>query len=143
MGEIMTSVAFQTAAREYVGMLWIFGWLVFFLVLKAMADRNRRHKLDLIHKERLAAMEKGIPMPELPEYEVPQPRLGIADRLALNPRWPLGLGTISILLGLGVSVALYFSGDSYHNEVWPFGLIGVFLGVGLYLHFALTRRDDR
>lgn len=139
----MTTDGFPLMAHEYYGMLWIFGWLVFFVVLKALADRNRRHKLDLIHKERLTAMEKGIPMPELPDYEPARMKPGITDRITLNPRWPLGLGAISVMLGIGASLAMYLSGDSYHNQIWPFGLIGVFLGVGLFLHYALTRGGAR
>jgi hypothetical protein len=46
---------------------------------------------------------------------------------------------ISILLGAGVSMALRLSGDEYHRDVWSFGLIGVFLGVGLALHYFVTR----
>lgn len=44
-----------------------------------------------------------------------------------------------ILLGIGLSIALYLSGDPYHNDIWPFGILGVFGGVGLFLHYALTR----
>jgi len=137
-----TAVAVHGIAREYVGMLWIFGWLIFFLALKAMTDRNRRHKLDLIHKERLAAMEKGVPLPELPDYDDPRRGLADGDFRDINPRWPLGAGAVSILLGAGISVALNLSGDTYHNAVWPFGLIGIFLGVGLFLHYAVTRKVD-
>ena len=124
--------------QQLYGMMWIFGWLLFFLALKLMSDRKKRHRLELIYKERLAAMEKGIPMPELPDYDEPR-RPSFTDRVTFNPRWPLGLGAVSIMLGIGSSIAMYLSGDSYHNQVWPFGLIGVFLGIGLFLHYALTR----
>ncbi len=41
--------------------------------------------------------------------------------------------------GLGTSVAIMLSGWEFHNELWPFGLIGVFLGFGMFLFYALTR----
>jgi hypothetical protein len=41
--------------------------------------------------------------------------------------------------GLGTSVAMLMSGWDWHNEMWPFGLIGVFVGVGMFLFYALTR----
>ena len=36
-------------------------------------------------------------------------------------------------------VAMMLSGWEIHNDLWPFGLIGVFLGVGMFLFYALTR----
>ena len=35
--------------------------------------------------------------------------------------------------GLGTSVAMMLSEWDFHNELWAFGLIGVFLGVGFFL----------
>jgi hypothetical protein len=121
-------------------LLWVFGWAVLLLIVWQLRALRRERRMTLIHKERLLAMEKGIPLPELPEYA--EPRSTLADAVAdmrLNPRWPLGFGVISIFLGAGTCVALLLSGDEYHNQVWSFGLIGVFLGVGLVLHYFVTR----
>ena len=125
-------------AQQTLAMAWVFGWLLFFLALKLLNDRKQRHRLELIAKERLAALEKGVPMPELPDYDDPR-RPPLWDRLRWHPRWPLGAGAMAILLGLGSSLAMRLSGDPYHRQVWPFGLLGVFLGVGLFLHYAITR----
>lgn len=125
-------------AQQTLAMFWVFGWLFFFLALKFLNDRRKRHRLELIAKERLAALEKGVPMPELPDYDDAR-RPSLAARMRWNPRWPLGAGAMSILLGIGSSIAMWLSGDPYHNQVWPFGLLGVFFGVGLFLHYALTR----
>ncbi len=134
----------MSVAHQFDGMFWAFGWLAFFLVLKALSDRNKRHRQELINRERMAALEKGIPMPELPDYDAP-PRAPVVLLSSWNPRWPLGLGALSIMVGIGASLAMYLSGDGYHNQVWPFGLLGVFFGIGLFLHYALTRpsRDDQ
>jgi len=121
-------------------LFWVFGWAVLLVVIWHLRASRRERRMALIHKERMLAMEKGIPLPELPEYGDPRSTLAEAVVAArVNPRWPLGVGAISILLGVGVSVALAFSGDSYHNQVSSFGLIGVFLGVGLILHYFVTR----
>jgi hypothetical protein len=125
-------------ATQLTAMAWVFGWLVFFLVLKHISNRHRQKKLELIYKERLAAMDKGIPLPELPDYDE-KPSALVITPLRPNPRWPLGVGAVAVMLGLGLSVALLLSGDPVHRDIWPFGLIGVFLGVGLFLHYALTR----
>ncbi len=36
-------------------------------------------------------------------------------------------------------VAMMLSEWELHNDLWPFGLIGVFVGVGMFLFYALTR----
>ncbi len=82
-------------------------------------------------------------MPELPDYERPAKSAAWMQSLfafcEVNPRWPLGFGAIAIMLGIGISVALRLSGEAYHQRIWSFGLIGVFLGLGLIFHFYLTR----
>ena len=128
--------------NQVFGVIWVFGWVVLFVVLKALNNRQKRHRLDLIHRERLAAIEKGTPLPELPDYPE-EGRMSWMSTLQVNPRWPLGVGAISVLFGIGLTLALWLSGDSYHNKIWPFGLLGVFLGIGLFLHYSLTRDGSR
>jgi len=125
-------------------LIWIFGWAVLLLVVWHLRASRRERRMVLIHKERMLAMEKGIPLPEVPEYVDPPSMLADAvSATRLNPRWPLGIGTISIFLGAGIGVALTLSGDEYHNQISSFGLIGVFLGIGLVLHYFVTRTGTR
>jgi len=44
------------------------------------------------------------------------------------------------MLGIGVTTALALSGEPQDVSKSSFGLIGVFLGVGLWLNYFLTRR---
>jgi drug/metabolite transporter (DMT)-like permease len=128
--------------EAFFGLLWIFGWAALLVVVWHLRAVHRQRRFELIHRERMTAMEKGIPLPELPDYADPTGGSLVADALSslrLNPRWPLGVGALCIMLGAGTCVALFLSGDEYHNEIWPFGLIGVFLGLGLLLHYFLTR----
>lgn len=126
--------------NPWFGYAWVFGWVVALILIWHLRNRRRDRKLELIHKERLAAMEKGIPVPELPEFEEKKSASeGIWTQIRVNPRWPLGAGAIFIMLGIGTTIALVLSGEDYHNRVWSFGLIPVFFGVGLFLHYALTR----
>lgn len=123
-------------------LLWVFGWVILLLVAWHIRGLRRQRRLELAHKERMMAMEKGIPLPELPEIDEPLRRPLVAEVLGsirINPRWPLGLGALSVMLGLGVSAAFWLSQEDYHNRVWSFGLIGVFFGFGLMLHYLLTR----
>lgn len=123
-----------------LGLIWVFGWAVFYLALRLINTQRYRMKLELIHQERIMAMDKGLPAPELPEYEQPSTYISLFSRMTLNPKWPLGLGALSILTGVGVSVALKLSEEPYHHRVWSMGLIGVFFGLGLFVHYAVTRR---
>ena len=126
---------------QFIGFLFVVGAGIFILVVKAMNNRRYQIKLDFIHKERLIAMEKGVPAPEMPDYDNgPRPQSSaLLAYLRVNPRWPLGLGILLVLGGMGTLVALMLSGDPYHRQVWSFGLIPVFLGVGLWLHYLVMK----
>lgn len=112
---------------------------VFYLVIRHQNLQRYRIRLEMIQKERLVAMEKGIPMPELPDYDNGPSLHSLASLLRVNPRWPLGAGAVLILGGIGTTVALFLSHEEYHNRVWSMGLIPIFVGFGLFLHYRLTR----
>ena len=113
----------------------------FALVWRHQNLQRYRTRLELIQKERLIAMEKGVPMPELPDYDASgRPSIdSIVSALRVHPRWPLGAGAILICGGIGTTIALALSREEYHSNVWSMGLIPVFIGVGLFLHYRLTR----
>ena len=126
---------------QFIGFLFVVGAGIFVLFLKFLALKRYQIKMELIHKERLVAMEKGIPAPEVPDYDNgSRPRTSsLLTYLGVNPRWPLGLGILLVLGGIGTTVAMMLSGDPYHKQVWSFGLIPVFLGVGLWLHYLVMK----
>lgn len=94
--------------------------------------RERQRRLELIHQERLAAMDKGIPLPELPIDPGKTPP---------DPRTPLLHGIAWSALGLGGVVAMMlFPGLS---SMWPLALPLLFLGVGLMLYYALGSKRSR
>jgi hypothetical protein len=113
----------------------------FTLVWRHQNMQRYRIRLEMIQKERLVAMEKGIPMPELPEYDDGgRPSLdALAERLRVHPRWPLGAGALLVVGGIGVTIALFLSRDPMHHDVASMGLIPIFVGLGLFLHYRLTR----
>jgi len=93
---------------------------------------QRVRRLDIVHQERLAAMEKGIPLPELPldPPKVPKPP---------DPRAPLLHGIVWLALGGGAMLALQWIGP-WRNapELWPLPLPLALLGIGLILYYALA-----
>lgn len=129
-----------------LGVVWVFGFVAVFLIAWHLRSKRRLEKLKIIHEERMKAMEKGIPLPEFPELAEDETRAVIGRALATNiearpwnPRWPLGAGALLVMAGIGTSVVLRLSEWEFHNELWAFGLIGVFLGIGMFLYYALTR----
>lgn len=124
------------------GALWIFGCTAALIIVWHLRSKQRIEKLNLVHQERMRAMEKGIPLPEFPDLDEESSRI-VIERLRLNPRWPLGLGALCIMTGLGITVAFLLSNDPEFNKMWSLGLIGVFFGVGLAGYYALTRTPRR
>jgi hypothetical protein len=77
---------------------------------------GRQRRLEIVHQERLAAMEEGIPLPELPlePPRVPKP----PDRRA-----PLMHGIVWLALGGGGMLALFLIGPQQNGPVlWPLPL---------------------
>jgi len=124
-----------------LGVVWVFGFATVLLVAWHLRRKRQLETLNIIHAERMKAMEKGIPLPELPDLEDSartHGRSGMSTR-DWNPRWPLGAGVLLIMGGIGTAVAMMMSGWEFHHDLWPFALIPVFMGVGMFLFYTLTR----
>jgi hypothetical protein len=93
---------------------------------------ERQRRLEIVHQERLAAMEKGIPLPELPLDPA-------RFRQPPDPRAPLMHGLVWSALGGGAMLALRLVGPLPNGSVlWPLPLPLALLGVGLMLFYALA-----
>ncbi len=84
---------------------------------------DRRKRLEIIHQERMAAMEKGIPLPEFPL----EPK---ADRSRDELVLPI-LGIVLSTLSIGAMIVLYRTLDVDSRRFWISPLPLTFLGVGL------------
>ena len=104
--------------------------IVGYIYVKA---ESRRKRLEMIHQERLAAMEKGIPLPEFPlepEGEARGP----------DPNVVPILGTVLFSFSLGTMIVLYRTLDAASHAFWVSPLPIAFLGIGL-LVFHFLKRD--
>lgn len=119
------------------GATWVFGCVAVLIIIWHLRSKRRIEKLNLIHQERMRAMEKGIPLPEFPELDETS-RIEITP-IKVNPKWPLGLGALVLMIGVGVTVAFLLSNDAELTKLWSMGFIGIFFGVGLALYYFLTR----
>jgi hypothetical protein len=94
--------------------------------------RKRTEMFALYHQERMAAIEKGIDLPPLPEAFFTENGQGRA------PHRHLLIGLILLFVGLGVGVALYFKGD----DGFLFGLVPAGIGLAfLIYYFAVSRKE--
>lgn len=96
---------------------------------------GRQRRLDILHQERLAAMDKGIPLPELPLDPASAPKRE-------DPRELLLHGIVWTALGGGAMMAFLLLGWRVNDHpLWPLPLPLALLGLGLILYYVLG--DDR
>jgi hypothetical protein len=99
-----------------------------------VTHQSRRKRLEIIHQERLAAMEKGIPLPEFPLE--PERKPHVPDPTVL----PI-LGIVLLSLSVGAMIALPQLLTAPSQGLWVAPLPFAFLGVGL-LAFHFLKRDS-
>ena len=81
-------------------------------------------------------MEKGIPLPEIPQDCEQRPWFHNRERDALGN---LTGGIFMIMLGVGTVGAFKMSEMPELNRVWTLGFVPVFLGFGLILNYIVLR----
>ncbi|HVO98066.1 MAG TPA: hypothetical protein VMT15_08360 [Bryobacteraceae bacterium] len=117
IGDGMTAIALAAGVVGYV----------------YITHQSSRKRLEMIHQERLAAMEKGIPLPEFPLEPARTPHVPDPNVLPI-------LGTVLFSLSLGAMIALYWILPASSRGSWVAPLPFAFLGVGL-LAFHFMKRD--
>ena len=95
--------------------------------------QSRRKRLEIIHQERLVAMEKGIPLPEFPLEQTRQPDTTVV---------PI-LGTVLFSLSVGTMIVLYLNRQALSHGFWISPLPFAFLGVGLLTYNFLKGEPRR
>ena len=123
----------------------VFGILAV-LAVTGISVVNQAARRRLLHKERLSAIEKGVPLPEDLDAELEAER----------KQWKSGRdaplqGTILTALGLGMLAASKlvprgdFGGDAQrflaYLELWAYPV--TFVGIGLLLYAFFTRNERK
>lgn len=109
------------------------GGIVGYLYLR---HKTRQKRIDIIHEERMAAMEKGIPLPEFPLEPARDPRPDPDNVIPI-------LGTVLSSLSVGAMIVLYLNLPAPSHNMWISPLPFAFLGVGLIAFHFLKREPGR
>ena len=110
-----------------------------FVFLGYLDYRGKKRRLEMLHQERLAAIEKGIPLPELPELGPPPPRpVGPKKE---HPNAALATGIILLFAGLGGVAALALVPAQELRRYWSTPLPLAMVGFGLVLFHYLTKKS--
>jgi hypothetical protein len=116
---------------------WI-GILLVFVFFGYLDHRTKRRRLEMLHEERLIALEKGVPLPELPEFGPPpkpvSPRVDHPNAGAIT-------GIVLLCAGLGGMGALIFSHVENLHKYWSTPLPLALVGYGLFNYFLIKKRD--
>jgi len=99
--------------------------------------QSRQKKIEIIHQERMAAMEKGIPLPEFPLEPEREHHQSDPDNVI-----PI-LGTVLLSLSVGTMIVLYLTLDAPSHSFWVAPLPFAFLGMGLIAFHFLQRKTGR
>lgn len=95
--------------------------------------RERQRRLEIVHEERMAAMQKDIPLPEL--------RLDEPAPTGTDPREMLLHGIVWLAFGVGGMLTLFFIGSADGQAWWALPLPLALLGGGLTLFYVLASRN--
>jgi hypothetical protein len=107
-----------------IGLTFVMGSIVVILLIVISAFRNRRARAEMLHRERMMALEKGLPVP--PDYlENPKKRR------------PFVAGLVWAGIGLGAFLWGLIGGEEDMNA-W--GFIPFFVGIALLIGDWLSAR---
>jgi hypothetical protein len=121
---------FANIGPEHIAVMIPIVFLLGAALVIAVAIVMQGRKKDLDHKERLLALEKGLPLPEPPEKETRPVH-------ATRRSW----GLVWAGIGLALTIALAVNPDSADVNAWAWGLIPLFIGTGLLIAAILDKKE--
>ncbi len=130
-----------------IGVVFIFGLIGFGLVRKSLADRERLKMREMIHRERMAAIEKNLPLEEMGLEDTAMPEVTMTSSRNDPITWirftALFLGLAFFFGGIGMSVAFRIAPEPGFNDIWSLGLIPTLTGFGLLIFYFMTMGQQK
>ena len=117
---------------------------------KHLRGRKQIQLREIIHNERMRAMEKGIPFSDLNHESMAQElaqmneesgnMVSNTQRSVLWIRlYALCLGILLLFGGIGIVVGFPLVGDEEFRSFWACGFIPALMGFGLLIFYGLSR----
>lgn len=131
------------------GVSFIFIFMLLGILAESLRQKAKLARQQMVQKERLAAMEKGLPLPDWDATLLNDDgaRLGSAEAHERSRQWfRLVAFCIGLLLsfgGVGVLVAFNIGANNAFEEISTVGAVPLMAGIGLLLFYALTRNGSR
>ena len=127
------------------------GFVLIFLLIVILGEhlrQKRKIKLREIQQtERIAAMEKGISLPEIDDdiFMEESTMINGPEQYRRKMQWLritlLSIGLFLVFGGLGMFLGFQFSSDSGFAEMATLGFIPIMAGIGLLLFYYLTNKE--
>jgi len=108
----------------FIPILGVLGGVL--IAITAVVMNGRRKELE--HRERIIAMEKGLPLPA-PMVELERPKY--------SGRRANGL----VLTGIGLALTIALSAEEGFTDGGMWGLIPMFIGIGLLIASFIDKRE--
>ncbi len=115
----------------FVPILAILGGVCFAIIRVLAIHRQRLQRAEFRHKERLAAIDKGLEMPPDPPEQEPAAAVGNGARY-------LRQGLVLVLVGAVLTVSMTQLG----GVPYLFGLVPAAVGAGYLLYYFIHRRHE-
>jgi hypothetical protein len=129
------------------GMSFIFIFILLGILGESQRQKTKLAKQELLQKERMMAMEKGIPLPEWDAGMLEDDGTIIRSTEAHEQRkeWfqlvNLCIGLIFVFAGLGLLIAFNFAPTDDWEDIASVGVIPLMTGLGLLLFYFLTKKQ--
>ncbi len=130
---------------EFIPMFWslflFLGCWGMVLVGRNIKAKTRLKESELIYRERIEAMQKGLTLPSAPELHGLESAGAAAGPSTAPVDWfrmvSLALGLFFFFTGLGMCGAFLAVED--FREIWSLGFIPAMAGIGFLLFYSLSR----
>ena len=128
------------------GVAMIFASILIFIWADHLRAKRKIALREIIQKERVAAMEKGIPLPEWDPELLDDNGVAKKRSTEVNIQWiklvSLGLGLVLVSAGIGMLLAFELSDDAGLHVLTSIGALPIMTGLGMILFSILIRRAE-